>query len=157
MNISPTCSTTWTRSNVDSVVVSVVHRSRSSQKSKRKALPLHRKKSKDSRTVAEPDSIYSDARLQKLDSNLQQLQEFNRLMDKEIHSQLETLVRRRGEGLGTDFAVSSRMISTHRSTIIIIGSAKPTSLQDCLFLLLSHEIESIQCVDLSSFRVTDPH
>lgn len=65
----------------------------SGQKSKRKALPLDQKKSKDSRTIAAPDSIYSDARLKKLDSNLQQLQEFNRLMDKEIHSQLETLVR----------------------------------------------------------------
>lgn len=65
-----------------------------SSKSTRRKSPID-KKSKEkvrSRFVAEENPILTNENLRMIDENLQKLQHFNRLIDEEIHDQIETLV-----------------------------------------------------------------
>ena len=66
----------------------------SSKNKKNKAKnPFKIQTEEESAFSIEHDPIYSNNQLENLDANLQKLQYFNRLIDRELEDQIETLVR----------------------------------------------------------------
>lgn len=65
-----------------------------SAKSTRRKSPIEKKSKEKVRSsfVAEENPILTNENLRMIDENLQKLQHFNRLIDEEIHDQIETLV-----------------------------------------------------------------
>jgi chromosome segregation ATPase len=93
----------------------------SSKTKKRKSKNLLRNKSEENLTEIEQDSNYSNDQLKNLDANLRKLQDFNTLIDKEIQSQIQTLVRFPEKEFGNKFSSYFRTIFIIKSISIHIN------------------------------------